>query len=126
MEGEHDLPDEIMCLFKRAQTPCSHILEHDPDASEIKIVFVANGVDDDDKNTICKNTDVIVCWSHTCHFNELSPGSRADPLVTRFVNTLVKEPSRVPNVFPLNECDDETHYSDQFYIVDKHETIKIT
>ena len=125
-EGQRDLPDEIMCLFKRAQAPCSHILEHDPDASQIKMVFAADRVDRNGKNIICKNTDVVVCWAHSSHFNALSPGSRADPSVTRFVNTLTEEPSRVPDEFPLNECDDETRYSDQFYIVDKHGTIEIT
>ena len=90
------------------------------------MVFAADRVDRNGKNIICKNTDVVVCWAHSSHFNALSPGSRADPSVTRFVNTLTEEPSHVPDEFPLNECDDETHYSDQFYIVDKHETIKIT
>ena len=108
----HELPDEIMRLFGPADPPCAHVLEYDASAPQLKMVFAADEVDHDANNILCLNTDVVVCWATENHFNALSPGSPADPEVTRLFPLLLDEPSRVPELFPLEEPDAASSFSD--------------
>jgi hypothetical protein len=117
LEGAYTFADEIMRLFEPATSPHSHILEHKTGVPQLKMVFSAEDHTSEGNTILCLNTDVVICWAREDHFNALSPGSRADAAVTRFVKSLAQQPSRVPELFPLNECDNNISWSDGFGIV---------
>ena len=118
LEGAHPFPVEIMRLFTPALSPYSHIFEHDTRVPQLKLVFSAEDLTSDGNSILCLNTDVVICWATDDHFNALSPGSRADPVVTRFLELLVDEPSRIAELFPLEDSVNKITWDNGLGIVD--------
>ena len=92
----------LRSLCERRGGDSEHLLEYDRqygDMPQLKLSRSPNNGMRNDEYVLLRDTDAVVCWQSTVHFNALSR-PQPDPTVKLFVNTIMNCPEQVDDLFP--------------------------
>ena len=103
---------EILSLCRRS----GNVMRYDYDgpsvSARIKFLFAGDAAVANDDYVVCNDTDVVICWASTNHFNALSAALPPDQAIQKFLSIAVNYPHRIAELYPESDSDSSTGNDD--------------